>query len=141
MDTGCPFCENEAPKHRLIKTGRYAYVVLSSPRLMPGHTLVIPKRHVSKISDLRLEESQEIFELLTEFFEKIITRLATGCDIRQNYRPFQPADNYYKVNHLHFHLQPRTDKDNLYLNCQTYEQKIFQDLTPEELTEILPKLS
>jgi len=39
---------------------------------MPGNLLVIPKRHVEKISDLNEEEQQELFKTIIEFQEKFL---------------------------------------------------------------------
>jgi len=52
----CPFCNINSEKTRILKDGNFTRVVFSNPRLMPGHLLVIPKRHVEKISDLNKEE-------------------------------------------------------------------------------------
>jgi len=70
---------------------------------MPGHLLVIPKRHLEKLSELSKQEREELIDLIIEFTEKILNGLARGCDIRQNYRPFQ-TENNLKVDHLHIHL-------------------------------------
>ncbi len=123
----CPFCTIEAARNRIIKEGRFVVVIFSNPRLMPGHLLVIPKRHVEKISELESDERQELFSTVVEFQEKILSRIASGCDIRQNYRPFQKQDTI-KVNHLHIHLHPRELFDNLYEKSQIFETSIFEKL-------------
>ena len=102
---------------------------------MPGHLLVVPKRHVEKLSALQEDERRELFEKVIQFQEKILSKLASGCDIRQNYRPFQKQSNL-KVNHLHIHLQPRELEDELYEKCQIFETKIFSNLTKEEKENI-----
>ena len=66
-----------------------------------------------------------------EFQEKILAKFASGCDIRQNCRPFQKQSNL-KVDHVHYHLLPREFKDELYQKCQIYETEIFRRLTEEE---------
>lgn len=94
---------------------------------MPGHLLVIPKRHVEKISELNEEERKELFDTVIEFQEKIISKIAKGCDINQHYRPFQTQDKL-KVNHLHIHILPRESKDELYQKSQKFEKDIFKPL-------------
>jgi len=111
------------------------YVTLSNPRLMKGHLLVIPKRHVEKISELSDEERSALLDLVIKFQELIIAKLAPGCDIRQNYRPFQKQGRI-KVTHLHIHLLPRNLKDELYEGCQKYETEIFTVLSTKEESEI-----
>ena len=45
--------------------------MFSNPRLMEGHLLVIPKRHVEKLSELNEEERKELFDTVIEYQEKI----------------------------------------------------------------------
>ena len=102
----CPFCKINSEKTRILKDKRFVRVIFSNPRLMSGHLLIVPKRHVEKLSELNEEEQKELFETIIEFQEKILSKIASGYDIRINYRPFQKQDNL-KVNHLHVHLHPR----------------------------------
>jgi diadenosine tetraphosphate (Ap4A) HIT family hydrolase len=129
----CPFCKTD--KEKIIKEGKTVFVILSNPRLVKGHLLVIPKRHVERISELSEEERKELFKTVIEFQEKILSKFFPGCDIRQHYRPFQKQNNL-KINHLHVHLLPREFKDNLYQNCQIFEKKIFKKLTKEEIKKL-----
>ena len=131
----CPFCNINLEKTRILKDGNFTRVIFSNPRLMPGHLLVVPKRHVEKISDLDEKERKELFEMIVEFQEKILSRIAPGCDIRQHYRPFQKQDNL-KINHLHIHLQPRENFDELYEKSQIFEKDVFKDLQSEELEKM-----
>jgi len=131
----CPFCNINKEKTRIIKQGRYCYVCFSNPRLMEGHLLVISKRHVEKISELSKEEKEELFNLVIEYQEKILKNIAKGCDVRQNYRPFQIQDKL-KLDHLHIHLQPRKFEDELYQKSQISEKDIFKSLTQEEINKI-----
>ncbi len=98
--------------------------------------MVIPKRHIEKLSELNKEEKKELLETIIEFQEKILSKISKGCDIRQNYRPFQNQDNL-KVNHLHIHLQPREFKDELYKKSQITEKEIFRELEEGEIDKIL----
>jgi ATP adenylyltransferase len=132
----CPFCIISLEKSKIIKEKNYTRVVFSNPRLTPGHLLVISKRHVEKISELNKEEQKELLETVIEFQEKILKKVAKGCDIRQNYRPFQREDKL-KIHHLHVHLQPRELFDELYKKCQIFEKDIFKELTEEEITKLI----
>ena len=102
---------------------------------MPGHLLAIPKRHVERLSELSEDEKKGLFDKVIEFQEKILKHYS-GCDIRQNYRPFQKQDGI-KFNHLHIHLHPREFEDKLYQKCQIFEKKIFSELTNQEKEKFL----
>jgi ATP adenylyltransferase len=131
----CPFCEIDKEKTKIIKQGKHCYVCFSNPRLMPGHLLVISKRHVEKISELNKEEREELIDFVVEYQDKIADNVEEGCDIRQNYRPFQAQDGF-KLDHLHIHLQPREFEDELYKKSQIFEKDIFKSLTQEEINRI-----
>ncbi|TSC82307.1 MAG: histidine triad (HIT) protein [Parcubacteria group bacterium Gr01-1014_20] len=128
----CPFCEVlVSKKERVLVEKLHVFVMLSDPRLMPGHLLVIPKRHVEKLSELLEAERKELFDVVIEAEEKILREVASGCDIGQHFRPFI-YQNKLKVNHLHVHLRPRELKDELYEKSQIYEKDVFKDLSQEE---------
>ncbi|HEY0220941.1 MAG TPA: HIT domain-containing protein [Candidatus Paceibacterota bacterium] len=129
----CPFCEivNDK-KERILKESEHSFVVLSNPKLMSGHLLVIPKRHVEKTSELEKEESEDLYNEVIHLQEKVLEKIAPGCDVSQHYRPFIP-DNKFKVTHLHFHVRPRFLDDELYEKVQIYEKDVFSDLNEEDV--------
>ncbi len=140
QDQSCVFCtvasgspspEASADRRRILKEGEYMYVIFSNPRLMPGHLLVIAKRHVTRLSELTEEERRELLDFIIEFEGKILEKLAPGCDIRQNYKPYIP-DSRLSVKHLHFHLNPRYPNDELYEKVDIHRKPMYQDLPPEE---------
>lgn len=131
----CPFCNIDRLKTLTLQESDNVRVVLSTPRLMKGHLLVIPKRHVEQPWDLSETELKEVFLHIHELQKCISETLGTGCDIRQNYRPFMKQGRL-KVDHLHFHLLPRTFKDDLYERSMKYETDIFADLSKDEGEEV-----
>lgn len=134
-NTACPFCDKEKLQSRLVREGDQMFVIMSDPRLMRGHLLVIPKRHVEKISELSPKEKAELWATVETFQEKILLALGSGCDISQHYRPFMQQSSL-KVDHLHIHLQPRELNDELYESSQMYEKKLFRRLTDHEADDV-----
>jgi ATP adenylyltransferase len=124
----CPFCDL---KEHSLRENEYARVILSNPRKIPGHLLVIPKRHMEKPWELTSEELVGVFELIFFVEKKLIGKLGEGCDIRQNYRPFLPQTRL-KKDHLHFHVYPRSLNDYLYKVAEVYETDLFADLDDME---------
>jgi len=131
MQADCPFCNIDQEKTRIIEKRERVVVVMSNPRLMPGHVLVVPRRHAEKLSELTAEERKDMFDTVIEYQEKILATYATGCDIRQNYRPFI-EQSWIKVNHLHIHLLPRELEDELYQKSMKYEKELFIALPEDE---------
>ncbi|MDB5185242.1 MAG: hypothetical protein JWN38_1050 [Candidatus Saccharibacteria bacterium] len=134
--TDCPFCE---PQDRVLKETTSAQVLLSDPRKVPGHFLVMPKRHVEKPWDLTEQEIQDIFELIFFIERRIIGKLGDGCDIRQNYRPFNRQDAL-KVNHLTFHVVPRSKDDYIHLVSERFEKDLFAELDDVERAAVVKLL-
>jgi histidine triad (HIT) family protein len=136
----CPFCNIHPERNNVLKRTKNVIVMLSNPRQMPGHLLVIPRRHVEKPSQLTMQEREEIFGTIIHYQEKILSALSDGCDICEHYRPFI-RQNEYKVNHLHFHLKPRKLRDRLFQLSEKYEKEVFQYPAKKEEDTILRKLS
>ncbi|MBS3125561.1 HIT family protein [Candidatus Woesearchaeota archaeon] len=136
----CPFCTIDKGKTKSIQEKEHVLVVFSNPRLMPGHLLVIPKRHVERPSELNADERKELFDTAIEFQEKILTKFAKGCDISQHCRPFLP-ESWTKVNHVHLHLRPREFEDELYQKSQKGEKDLWKDLPQDEFKRVLQTLN
>ena len=127
----CPFCNIIETKYRLLEEGDDFIVILSNPRLMPGHTLVIPKRHILKPAEMTPTERKNVFDAILKWQDKITKMIATGCDVRQNFRPFLP-ESRLKVDHVHYHLYPRELNDEFFLAIDIKSRDIFKDLSDEE---------
>ena len=128
----CPFCN---PQDRVLKQNDLAYVILSNPRKVPGHFLVNPKRHIENPWDLTKEELADIFDLIFFVQQKIIGKLGDGTNIRQNYLPFIDQGRV-KVDHVHFHVIPRSFNDYLYSTAEKFEADLFADLDDIEAKEV-----
>jgi diadenosine tetraphosphate (Ap4A) HIT family hydrolase len=128
-DVGCPFCN---PLERIVKDNDSAQVMLSDPRKTPGHILVMPKRHVEKPWDLTSQELSDIYELIFEVEQKLIKgKLGDGVDVRQNYRPFMQQSKL-KIDHIHFHVIPRSLEDYIYAVSEKYDTELFAELDDDE---------
>ena len=132
----CRFCDLETKgKQKVLDVRKHCTVIFSNPRLMRGHLLIIPKRHVLNLGDLNDEEQKELFDTTIYYQDKILKNIASGCDIKQHNRPFI-SENDLKVDHLHIHLQPREFEDELYLKSQVFYRGIFNTLTDIEVSEV-----
>ncbi len=130
--THCPFCETN---ERVLKSNDTAQVILSNPRKVPGHFLVVPKRHVEKPWELAKDELSDIYDLIFFIEQRIIGKLGDGCDVRQNYRPFMQQGEL-TVRHIHFHVIPRTIEDYIYQISEKYDTELFADLDATEAVEV-----
>jgi diadenosine tetraphosphate (Ap4A) HIT family hydrolase len=131
-ETACPFCN---PEDRVLKENDHAILILSNPRKVPGHFLVLPKRHIEEPWQLTADELTDVFKLIFFVEQRILGKLGTGVDIRQNYRPFLKQGRL-KVDHVHFHVYPRSNEDYLYQVSEKFETDLFADLDDLERKEV-----
>lgn len=117
----CPFCDRiDKP----VKENKLAQVFLSDPHKVPGHVLVMPKRHIEKPWELTDEELKACFDLIFLIEKRFIGKLGDGFDIRQSYWPFREAGDL-KVKHTLFHVIPRYEGDYLF--------RVAEGQQPEDL--------
>ena len=106
MSTHCPFCSLAVD--RLVLKSEGAVVVRDAFPVSPGHTLIIPRRHVASFFEITDTERTDLLSLLA----------AARADVD---REFRPAGYNIGINdgtaagqtvpHLHIHLIPRYTGD------------------------------
>lgn len=129
----CPFCQ--IPPERIIAQNAHAFAIRDAFPVSPGHTLIIPQRHVGSFFETTPEEKLALLELLDE------ARNISPCEVggapegRGGHDPSVAARHlpYYAgedavpdgynigindgpaagqtVPHLHIHLIPRYKND------------------------------
>lgn len=132
-ETDCAFC-NLNPSE-VLKSNGLAMLVLSNPRKVPGHILVLPKRHIEEPWQLTADELTDVFKLIFFAEQRILGNLGDGVDIRQNYRPYKKQDEL-KKNHVLFHVVPRAKDDYIYTTAERFERDLFADLDDLERKEV-----
>jgi len=107
----CLFCEIAAhriPAH-VVYEDDHCLAFLDVRPVAPGHTLLIPKVHASRVEDLTLEESEALFAALHRILTPI--REATSADattIGVNNGPGSGQE----IPHVHVHIIPRRRGDH-----------------------------
>src|SRR5204863_6712129 len=93
---------------RIISQNDNAIAFLDAFPLSVGHTLIIPKRHYSKVQDMNREYSYAIFDLLrvvTAAVEKATGAKASTIAIHNGMEAGQI------ILHVHIHIIPRFGDD------------------------------
>jgi diadenosine tetraphosphate (Ap4A) HIT family hydrolase len=102
----CPFCS--LPPERILLTSAHGIVIRDGFPISPGHTLVIPRRHVDSFFNLTAEERVDLLGLLDQAkagIEKEFKPETYNVGINDG-----PAAGQ-TVPHLHIHLIPRYTGD------------------------------
>lgn len=110
LEKNCTFCKI-VERHisaRIISQNDNAIAFLDAFPLSLGHTLIIPKRHYSKVQDMNSEYSSAMFDLLkvvTEAIEKVTRAKASTIAIHNGVEAGQ------LILHVHIHIIPRFSGD------------------------------
>ncbi len=111
-ESACPFCKivaGEIPATVVFETAS-ALAFLDIGPLASGHTLLIPKFHIERISDMSAEAAAELTGCLPRLARAIqSTSGADGLNVLLN--SGRVAGQV--VDHVHFHLIPRGPDDGL----------------------------
>lgn len=114
-------------------------VAISNPRLMEGHLLVMPRRHVTEFDQLGYEEGVLMFRVCDKLRHLIkASGFAPGCDIRLNDRPYKQREG--QVEHVKMHVMPRWPGDPFNVESEKQLWKLFTELTSEEIQATSSKL-
>ena len=60
----CPFCT--LPSERILLTSAHGLIIREGYPISPGHTLVIPRRHVNSFFNLTAEKRVDLLGLLDQ---------------------------------------------------------------------------
>ena len=106
MTQQCPFCT--LPPERIIDSNELAIVIRDGYPVSPGHTLIIPKRHIGSWFEITPKEQSAMLDLLHSAKAKLETEhQPDGYNIGINDGPTAGQT----VPHLHMHLIPRYQGD------------------------------
>lgn len=107
MTEPCPFCT--LPPERIVAANALALGIRDGFPVSPGHSLVIPKRHIASFFEASAEERAAMLALLDELKAGIEREHAPAAyNIGINDGPAAGQT----VFHLHIHLIPRYAGDS-----------------------------
>lgn len=135
-DEGCIFCncqkENVEDENSLIVyKGKEVYVLMNRYPYNNGHLLIIPNRHISKISEMTESERLETFFLIEKSIEALEnTMSAHGHNIGTNLGRVAGAGI---DDHIHFHVVPRWNGDTNFMPVLGEVKIISEDLKKTKL--------
>lgn len=108
----CIFCEiiaGRAPAHRVYEDDS-TLVFLDIFPFTRGHLLIVPKRHVDRLTDLEPREYPAFLRTVAEMCRRV-DRLSTHYNVALN----QGALAGQIVFHLHLHVIPRYGEGNPFI--------------------------
>ena len=106
--TLCPFCT--LPGTRVVDSSDHGLVIRDGFPISPGHTLILPRRHIGSFFELEPKERDDLLRLLDASKVTIAAEFnPDGYNIGIN----DGAAAGQTVPHLHIHLIPRYTGDRV----------------------------
>ncbi len=133
----CVYCELEVIKKREITGNAFAWAFPTNIPITPGHTLIVPRRCVSRYDELTVEEKHSIEDLRIRICGAL--RKQFGA-ISFNFAWNEGKIAGQSVPHFHLHVLPRKEGDT---GVTEYEPRKFlyrpgsrEDSPENELLEV-----
>lgn len=108
----CTFCRilSQELNSVRISENELAIAFLDIRPINRGHTLVVPRRHVSSLTDLTDSESTAVFQLIQKVASALKSELPECAGITLSAADGDVAGQ--EVPHTHFHVIPRSCGDD-----------------------------
>jgi diadenosine tetraphosphate (Ap4A) HIT family hydrolase len=104
----CPFCDKRRISISQIAQTCHWRIIHNLKPMLPGHSLLTPKRHVERFDELNSDESAEIQGIISKansIFARAFGATAFSLILQDGKAAGQ------SVPHLHLHITPRKDGD------------------------------
>ena len=103
----CPFCAPDIKDLSFFENENFAALYNIAP-ILPGHTLVIPKKHITGFFEL---SDQDLFEFV-KFSRSVIRILSKAFGTESfNWTLQEKEDAGQTITHMHIHIIPRKPGD------------------------------
>ena len=128
----CVFCDivaGKIPSYKIYENEKtFAFLDIACD--VYGHTLVIPKKHFENILDIDKDTLSDVMETV----QKVSKHYVEDCGFSGvNLINCTGKDAEQSVFHLHFHIIPRKENDNM----KVYPNLIKKDLNLADIQEKL----
>ena len=103
----CPFCNQE--RLEIIARSQNFFVIYDKTPVTPGHSLIIPDRHIADALELSPAEINEVWGLVQKMRRKLLEDdpSISGFNLGFN----SGVDAGQTIFHVHIHLIPRRHGD------------------------------
>ena len=129
----CTACAEPERESLVVHRGTRAFVILNKFPYNNGHLMVVPSRHVARLTDLDALDLAEVMEL-AQTAEQALTDVYQPHGFNMGINLGRPAGAGI-LDHLHLHIVPRWNGDTSFMT-------VFDEtrVLPEELPETARRL-
>jgi ATP adenylyltransferase len=143
-DDRCVFCEEvvgSTPSSLTLHRGDRCFVILNKYPYSNGHLMVVPRRHIGRLSEAAPDELTELMAL-TRTAEMALTEAYAPHGLNVGMNLGRPAGAGV-VGHLHIHVVPRWNGDTNFMTVTADTRVVPEEpaQTVERLRPIFLRLS
>ena len=135
----CPFCDPNIIENQKFYEDDLVIALYTHKPIFPGHSLIIPKRHVERFEMLLDEEIMQMGKVI-----KRVNQAAKKVFSSSSYLLLQKngKESGETVPHVHFHYIPRQtgDKSSLKFIFKMYMANFSNPISSNEMQEIVTKM-
>ena len=135
LDDNCLFCKiikGEIPSYKIFENDD-VYAFLDISQVNPGHTLMVPKKHIVNLFDYSQEDAAKYLQyipMIANAIKKIDPKIS-GMNIAAN----NGASADQVVMHSHIHFIPRFEGDGFKMatrnNADQYTPEKYEEIADE----------
>jgi bis(5'-adenosyl)-triphosphatase len=107
QQNSCPFCDTSAQASVFFTHGKFLALYNIAP-VLPGHSLVIPKDHISSLMDL---SDTELFEFMVTARMTLQILMKAFHTDSFDWSVQEKPEAGQTIEHLHLHIVPRLKGD------------------------------
>ena len=108
----CIFCKiikGDIPSYKIYED-EYTYAFLDIAKDAIGHTVIVSKKHVNNVLDADVETLSHVMETISKISNHYVNNCGfDGVNVLNN----SGSSAEQSVMHLHFHIIPRKENDNM----------------------------
>ncbi len=103
----CPFCDQQIKSSVFYRQGNTLAIYNIAP-VLPGHSLIIPEKHITSLLDLNQEEMLEFFSTARATLQILMKAFHTDAF---DWSVQEKPEAGQTIEHLHLHIVPRLKND------------------------------
>ncbi len=103
----CPFCINDRVDKAFFSTSMFQALYNRAP-ILPGHALIVTKRHISSFSEMSHLEMQSVMFFVNQV-RQILENVFPSNGFNLTLQDGESAGQ--TIEHIHFHIIPRVTND------------------------------
>lgn len=136
----CAFCDPAVLKRQTFYEDDLVLALYSHRPIFPGHSLIIPRRHVERFENLTDEEITQIGRVIKQVHQAAMQVFKTSPYLLLQKNGPEVGQS---VPHVHFHYIPRKTGDGSTLKflVRMYLAQIQKPISAAEMEEIVKKMN